>query len=80
MGNVIQFPKPHRTINPQRPKFWEWLPDRVGATGRRKVYRVKRRTRTFHGVPWSDGSVLLLEREWDAYEREYEMIYGPMYP
>lgn len=75
-AKIIPFP---RQMPAERPKFWEWLPDRVGATGRRKVYCVKRRTPTFKGVPWGEGSVLLLPREWEALEREYEAKYGPIY-
>lgn len=74
MGQVIQFP---RVMPAERPRFGDWLCERVGA---RKIYRVKRRTSTFHGVPWPVGAVLLLGREWDALEREYEAKYGPMYP
>jgi hypothetical protein len=73
-AKIVLFPRP--AIPVDRPKFWQWLPQRVGA---RHVYRVKRRTPTCRGVPWGDDTVLL-PRQWDALEREYEAKYGPIYP
>lgn len=73
-AQIIIFP---RAIPKARPPFWEWLPARVGA---RRVYRVARRTKTFRGVPWSNGTVLLLPRQWDELEREYEAKFGPIRP
>lgn len=71
MGEVIQFP---RQATGSRPWFGDWLHDKVG--GRWCV--VKQRRRTWRGLDMSDR-VQLLNRQYEAYEREYEALHGPIY-
>ena len=70
-AQVIQFP---RRTQESRPWFGDWLHDQVG--GRWVV--VKQRRRAWRGIDLSDR-VQLLSREYDAYERQYEALYGPVY-
>lgn len=74
-AQIIQLPTAAR-FPPitQRLSFGAWLRERVG--GRWCVRKV--RTKTWQGLDMSDR-VQLLEREYLAYEREYEAIYGPIY-
>lgn len=75
MGQIIQFP---RVPPVERPRFSDWLTSRVGGTW--TVVRARNYKRGWKGMPWPEGHVLLLNREYSAYEREYEAKYGPMYP
>lgn len=71
-AQIIQFP---RQVSAERPRFGEWLSERVG--GRWCV--VKQRRPTWRGIDMSDR-VQLLDRQYVAFEREYEALYGPIYP
>jgi len=73
MGQIIQFP---RRFPATRPSFGDWLTEATGG----KWYVVKQRSykRGWRGIPWPSGTVLLLEREYRAYEREYEAKFGPI--
>lgn len=71
-AQVIQFP---RQIPQDRPRFGEWLTAQVG--GRWCVRKV--RTKTWRGLDMSNR-VQLLDREYVAFERRYEALYGPIYP
>lgn len=68
-AQIIPFPT---RVVPTPPAFFEWLKARTGA---RKCYIVRRRTQTFRGVPWPSGTVLLLQREYDAAVLEYEAAF-----
>lgn len=71
-AQIISFP---RTMPAERPWFGDWLTEQVG--GRWMV--VKQRRPTWRGIDMSDR-VQLLNRQFDAYERQYEAMYGPIYP
>lgn len=59
---------------PARPWFGDWLTERVGG---KWVVR-KCRTKTWRGLSMANR-VQLPPREYEAYEREYEAVYGPIY-
>lgn len=71
-AQIIQFP---RQMPTERPRFGEWLSEQVG--GRWLV--VKQRRATWRGISLADR-VQLLDRQYLAYEREYEAKFGPIYP
>lgn len=61
---------------PPPPSFREFVRDELGVQHVRRVYRVKRRTATFKGVPWGPNTALLTESEYDTFLAAYEARYG----
>lgn len=70
-ATIIQFP---RQMPAERPRFGDWLREQVG--GKWCVSRQRRKT--WRGLDMSE-SVQLLPREYHAFERRYEALYGPVY-
>lgn len=76
-AQIIQFPA--RTELAYRPSFREFIAAEMGLDFARRVYRVKRRTPTFKGVPWGANTVLLTERDYDAKKAAYHARFGKTY-
>lgn len=76
-AQVLQFPA--RTELAYRPSFHEFIRDELGLEHVRRVYRVKRRTPTFKGVPWGANTVLLTEKDYDAQQAAYRARFGKTY-
>lgn len=77
MCQIIQFPS--RAALSYRPTFREFIRDELGLEHVNRVFRVKRRTPTFKGVPWGANSVLLTEKQYDEYTAAYQARYGKTY-
>lgn len=76
-AQVLQFPA--RTELACRPSFHEFVAAEMGLQVVRRVYRVKRRTPTFKGVPWGPNTVLLTEKDYDAQQTRYRARFGKTY-